>query len=139
MTDDVASLLKARVEHAANRGFPFVFPSPYDVQIPIRSVNEAHRSDTDKAKIDRHFRLYDLSHTFATRAVAAGADLPTLASPLGHANILMTMRYVHPAAEQKRVAMKKFEEYRAEGINSAAAGKQNLRVTTKTATMERVN
>jgi site-specific recombinase XerD len=58
--------------------------------------------------------------TFATRAVASGADLPTLTSLLGRASILMTMRYVHPAAEQKRMAMEKFERFRAEGINAAA-------------------
>jgi hypothetical protein len=31
----------------------------------------------------------------------------------------MTMRYVHPAAEQKRLAMEKFEKFRAEEIINA--------------------
>jgi len=44
-----------------------------------------------------------------TRAVAAGADLSTLSAILGHTNIQMTMRYVHPAAEQKRIAIENFE------------------------------
>jgi hypothetical protein len=32
----------------------------------------------------------------------------------------MTMRYVHPAAEQKRLAMEKFEKFRTDGIINAA-------------------
>jgi integrase len=118
---------------------PYVFPSPHDVQKPIGSVKKAHSAAIKRAKIERHFRLYDLRHTFATRAVTSGVDLPTLSSLLGHASILMTMRYVHPAAEQKRVAMEKFEKFRAEEIISAAAVQQNQRVTTKVTTVEHVN
>ena len=69
------------------------------------------------SKIKRHFRLYDLRHTFATRAAASGADLPILSVLLGHASIQMKMRYVHPAAEQKRKTIGKFEKFRTEGIN----------------------
>ena len=78
------------------------FPRHHNNQKPIGSVKKAHRASTLRAGIKGHFRLYDLRHTFATRAVASGADLPTLSALLGHASILMTMRYVHPAAEQKR-------------------------------------
>jgi hypothetical protein len=50
----------------------------------------------------------------------------------------MTMRYVHPAAEQKRTAAEKFEKFSAEGMISAAALQQRRRVTTKvTITRER--
>jgi integrase len=93
----------------------------------------------DRAKIKSHFRLYDLRHTFATRAVASGADLPTLSALLGHASIQMTMRYVHPAAEQKRVAIEKFEKFRTEGIINAVAAQKSQRVTTKVTTLERLN
>jgi hypothetical protein len=57
----------------------------------------------------------------------------------GHASILMTMRYVHPAAEQKRLAMEKFEKYRAEQTLAAATVQQSHRVPTKVTTVERVN
>jgi uncharacterized protein YoaH (UPF0181 family) len=43
----------------------------------------------------------------------------------------MTMRYVHPAAEQKKTAVEKFEKFSAEGIISAAALQQRQRVTTR--------
>jgi integrase len=73
------------------------------------------------AVIKPHFVLYDLRHTFATRAVAAGVDLPTLSAMLGHTSITMTMRYVHPAAEQKRLAAAKLENFRINGLIEAAS------------------
>jgi hypothetical protein len=51
----------------------------------------------------------------------------------------MTMRYVHPAAEQKRAAIERFEKFRAEAIIGAAATHQSQGVTTKVTTVERVN
>lgn len=44
-----------------------------------------------------------------------------------------------PAAEQKRVAMEKFEKFRAEGIISAAAIQRSHGVPTKVTTVGRVN
>jgi integrase len=116
-----------------------LFPSRHDIQKPIGSVKKARSAAVKRAKIERYFRLYDLRHTFATRAVDAGTDLPTLSSLLGHASILMTVRYVHPAAEQKKTAMEKFEKFSTEGIISAAALQQRQRVTTKVTTPEFVN
>jgi integrase len=139
MTDDVISLLRARVKKSSEKETPFLFPSPYDIQKPIGSVKKAHRAAAVRAKIKQHLRLYDLRHTFATRAVASGADPPTLSALLGHTSILMTMRYVHPAAEQKRVTMDKFEKFRAEAIISAAAARQRHGVPTIVTTVERVN
>jgi len=73
----------------------------------------------ENAEIAEHFRLYGLRHTFATRAVAAGVDLPTLSVILGHTKIQMTMRYVHPAEEQKKIAVGKLESFRVAGIVEA--------------------
>jgi integrase len=138
MTDDVARLLKARIKKLEKKETPLVFPSPYNFQKPIGSVKKAHRNAVSNAGIKGKFRLYDWRHTFATRAVAAGADLPTLSALLGHTTIQMTMRYVHPAAEQKRIVMKKFETFRAEGVIAAATDPKSHAVTTETTTVERV-
>jgi integrase len=54
--------------------------------------------------------LYDLRHTFATRMVEAGCDLPTLAAILGHSGLRMVMRYVHPTAQHQKEAMRKYEK-----------------------------
>jgi len=141
MTVDVVSLLKARALKAEKTGSSFVFPSPHDIEKPIGSVKKAHQTAMKRAGIKSHFRLYDLRHTFATRAVASGVDLPTLSALLGHASIQMTMRYVHPAAEQKRVAIQEFDRFSTAGIIAAAtaAAQQNQKVPTKVTTVEQIN
>jgi hypothetical protein len=65
-------------------------------------------------------------------------SLPTLAAILGHTTIQMTMRYVHPAAEEKRLAMNRFEKFRAEGIMNAATASRSHEVTTIVTTLEQV-
>jgi integrase len=61
----------------------------------------------------RYFRLYDLRHTFATRAAEAGIDLVTLVAMLVHSRIQMVLRYAHPTEEHQFNTMKKMEAYRA--------------------------
>jgi integrase len=56
--------------------------------------------------------LYDLRHTWATRAAMAGVDLVTLAAMLGHGRVQTVMRYAHPTEEHQFNAMKKLEAYR---------------------------
>lgn len=98
---------------------PFVFPSKGNLERPIGSVRKAHDAAVEKAGIKEHFRLYDLRHTYATRAVAAAVDLATLSDILGHTSIQMTMRYVHPGEEQRKLAAGKFETFRVAGIVEA--------------------
>ncbi|HEX2710676.1 MAG TPA: site-specific integrase [Candidatus Acidoferrales bacterium] len=111
MTEHVWELLRKRVIETTGN---YVFPSPTNLEKPIGSVRKAHDAAVARAGIQDHFRLYDLRHTFATRFIAAGGDLPTLAAILGHTKIQMTMRYVHPAEQQKRQAMGRLETYRVE-------------------------
>jgi integrase len=65
------------------------------------------------------FVLYDLRHTFATRMVEAGIDLVALKDILGHSDIRVTMRYVHPSQAHQDKAMEVYdrlnEERRASG------------------------
>jgi hypothetical protein len=44
--------------------------------------------------------------------------------PLGHTTVQMTMRYVHPAEEDKREASLKFEKYKAAETMKFAARSQ---------------
>jgi integrase len=133
MTDEVWSILKARTISSKS---PYVFSSPDKPERPIGSVRKAHDAAVRRAKILPGFRLYDLRHTYASRAVMAGVDLPTLAALLGHTSVQMTMRYVHPAEEHKRETTAKIERFKTASAMELAARSQG--VTTKVTTVDRV-
>jgi integrase len=134
MTDEVYSILKRR---SKKDGARYAFPSPDYPDRPISRVHKGHDGAVTRAKINPRFVLYDLRHTYASRAVMAGVDLPTLAALLGHTSILMTMRYVHPAEEHKKEAAGKLETYKAAEALKLATKSQ--RVSTVSTTVGRVN
>jgi integrase len=86
---------------------------PENKERPVGSVRKAHDAAIDRAGVE-DFRLYDLRHTFATRAAQAGVDVLTLAALLGHTTVQMTSRYVHPTDAHKADAAKKLETYNAQ-------------------------
>jgi integrase len=90
----------------------WVFPSDKVAGAHLGRMNGAHDRVCCATK-DQHalnFVLYDFRHTFATRMAQAGIDLATLAAILGHNSIRIVQRYVHPTAEHKQSAMRRFEE-----------------------------
>ena len=119
MTREVYEILQARSKEARGR---WVFSSPAGpgrVEHPdraIKSVRKAHDAALKRAGIQEHFRLYDLRHTYATRAAQAGIDVLTLAALLGHTTVQMTSRYVHPTDQHKQEAVQKLEAYNADVI-----------------------
>jgi integrase len=56
-------------------------------------------------------RLYDLRHTWATRAAMSGIDLVTLAALLGHSKIQMVLRYAHPTQEHQARSVERMEQF----------------------------
>ena len=58
--------------------------------------------------------LYDLRHTFATRAAQQGMPLPTLASVLGHSSLRQIQKYVHPTQEHQQSEMDRIDRIRQE-------------------------
>lgn len=55
-----------------------------------------------------HVRFHALRHSFATRCIAAGCDVKTVSSLLGHSSVSTTLElYVHPTLDQKRRAVEK--------------------------------
>jgi integrase len=102
-----------------SKKIPECFLSKGNPDLPIGSARKAHDATVEKSGIEEHFQLYDLRHIFATRAVAAGVDLRTLSAILGHTSMQMTMRFVHPAEEQKRFAAGKVETFRFAGMVEA--------------------
>lgn len=100
------TVLKQRTKFDAT----YLFPCETDENRPIPKVNNAH----DRAVRDSElapFRLYDLRHTWATRAAMSGIDLVTLAAMLGHSRIQMVLRYAHPTQEHQHQAMERLEEF----------------------------
>lgn len=61
-----------------------------------------------KAASIEYVCFHTLRHTFATRAIEAGADVKTVSEILGHANTMITVnRYAHSLFDQKRRLMEK--------------------------------
>lgn len=91
---------------------PFLFSCASDSSRPVPKVNNAHDRAVRDSKV-APFRLYDLRHTWATRAAMSGIDLVTLAAMLGHSRIQMVLRYAHPPQEHQSSAMERLERYNA--------------------------
>jgi len=75
---------------------------------PSKTLSYIHSEVVEKLKFN--FRVYDCRHTFASRAVASGVDLVTLAAILGHTNLKMLTRYCHPSEENKHNAILRMEK-----------------------------
>ncbi|HXG63746.1 MAG TPA: tyrosine-type recombinase/integrase, partial [Blastocatellia bacterium] len=89
---------------------PYLFPSPDDPFKPVVKLNNAHYGALKRSKL-KPFHLYDLRHTWATRAAMSGIDLVTLAAMLGHSRIQMVLRYAYPTEHQQAEAAKRLEEF----------------------------
>lgn len=89
---------------------PWIFPSSRRLGSHITKLNCPHDRALERLKMN--FVLYDLRHTFATRFIEGGGDVPALKEILGHKDIRTTMRYVHPSQQYIDDAMGKFERTR---------------------------
>jgi integrase len=77
---------------------------------PYRSFRTSFERAVKKAGIT-DFTFHDLRHTFASRLVMAGVDLPTVKELMGHKHIAMTLRYVHLSSDHKQRAVDTLEQY----------------------------
>src|ERR1700755_174596 len=98
----------------------YCFPCDADQSRPTPKVNNAH--DRVKANKVAPFRLYDLRHTWVTRAAMSGMDLITVASMLGHSRIQMVLRYAHPTQDHQTKAMERLEQFNVLQQISASIG-----------------
>jgi integrase len=97
----------AIVERRASGRAPdaFLFPGQRPTS-PATKMNNPHVRACSRAGF--RFRLYDLRHTFASRAAAKGMPLTTLAAILGHAGLRCVLNYVHPGQSDMDEAMLRF-------------------------------
>src|SRR5262245_25199538 len=77
---------------------------------PYRSFRSAFELAVRKAGLE-NFTFHDLRHTFASRLVMAGVDLPTVKELMGHKDIKMTLRYTHLSSDNKRRAVRALEQF----------------------------
>jgi integrase len=108
MNDTLTMLLKSGRLHAAegDRVFLNRYGQPY------RSFRTAFERAVRQAGI-QDFTFHDLRHTFASRLVMAGVDLPTVKELLGHKQITMTLRYAHLSSDHKHAAVRRLEQFAA--------------------------
>jgi integrase len=112
LTDKAKKVLSARMNKFDGE---YLFPqNDKDGQKATYNLIQWHLKTI--RRLGFNFRLYDCRHTFATRAVEKGIDLVVLASILGHANLKMKMRYVHPSEKQKADAIRKMETVSAKAV-----------------------
>jgi integrase len=137
LTDAALEVVKRRVA-AIPRGpgncqssGPYLFPRyvgfigdgsrvSYDWSRPMSQIWNAHQASLTASGIQPPFRLYDLRHTYGTRAVEAGTDVLTLMRLMGHASLHTTNRYVHLTQHHLEQAQKRMEAYRVEHIMEEA-------------------
>jgi len=71
----------------------------------VFSTKRAWNTAVRKAGITRRIRPYDLRHAFATEAIAAGADVGTVAQIMGNDPKMLLAHYQHVADARKRAVM----------------------------------
>jgi integrase len=100
-----------------NGGSKWFFPSPRRRGQHIISLRNSHEKVVSPVAVEGKPKpvripavLYDLRHTFATRAARDGMDVVALAAILGHASLRLVMKYVHPQQDHLDQAMTRLEQ-----------------------------
>jgi len=114
ITSRALPVLNRRVSRAKGAYlFPRRIGNGYDRSRPMTELEPAHQRALRKSGIEPPFRLYDLRHTYGTRAIEAGIDVFSVAKLMGHADLDTTQRYVHLSKGHLEEAQKKIERFRA--------------------------
>ena len=77
---------------------------------PYKSFRSAFEKAVQKGGLI-DFTFHDLRHTFASRLVMSGVDLPTVKELLGHKDISMALRYTHLSTDHKQHAVRLLEQF----------------------------
>ena len=106
MNDVLTTTLQAVKMKASTEGPVFRTPRGG----PYHNFRTAFERAVQQAGLE-DFTFHDLRHTFASRLVMAGVDLPTVKELLGHKGIAMTLRYTHLSIDHKQRAVKALEHF----------------------------
>lgn len=99
LTDAAIQILTATPR---TQGCEYVFAGRRYGQ-PLVAIHKILKSIQERAGIDR-FRPYDLRHSAATGALAAGADVRAVQALMGHADLQTTAGYLHSTDKRRRDA-----------------------------------
>lgn len=115
--DHLAAYLDAREAdeqaRAAKRGgrkgqtSPVLFPSPRGGKLTRQGFWKIVGRTARGAGLRGHVHPHQLRHSFATHLLAGGADLRSVQTLLGHANIATTEIYTHVSQDRVRQAYRK--------------------------------
>ena len=92
-----------------NNGSDFVFPAQDGGALRGKTLARPLATANKHSGVKR-VRFHDLRHTFASHLVMAGVPIRTVQELLGHADLMMTMRYAHLTPECGQDAIRQLEQ-----------------------------
>ena len=101
-------------------GNPWVIPGRIEGR-PMRNIDEAWGVVCELAGLD-NTRIHDCRHSFASRALALGENLPMIGRLLGHSELQATERYAHLDRDWVREAAVRIAESIASDILAGYSG-----------------
>jgi integrase len=115
--DDVLDALKA---HHHARG-PLVFCTAEGHRLTPGKIVRALASACKRAELERVIGPHVCRHTFASHLVMRGVPMRVVQELMGHASIVMTMRYAHLAPTVARDAVRLLDGFTAPGWSGSPA------------------
>ena len=103
-------------------GNPWVIPGRVEGK-PMRNIDEAWGVVCELAGL-KDTRIHDCRHSFASRALALGENLPMIGRLLGHSELQATERYAHLDRDWLREAAVRVSESIAADILTEYPGRQ---------------
>jgi integrase/recombinase XerD len=91
----------------ASLASPLLFPSPRGGKLTRQAFWKIVGRNARGAGIRGHVHPHQLRHSFATHLLSGGADLRSVQTLLGHANIATTEIYTHVSQDRVRQAYRK--------------------------------
>ena len=103
-------------------GNPWVIPGRVEGR-PMRNIDEAWGVVCDLADL-KDTRIHDCRHSFASRALALGENLPMIGRLLGHSELQATERYAHLDRDWVREAAVRISESVAADVLTGYPGQR---------------
>lgn len=88
---------------------PWLFPGKKDGHLQRKSLDNLHAKVRREHGLPAEFVLYSLRHTFGTRLAESGASPFEIKAAMGHSDIRVSQRYVHPSQASISLAMARKE------------------------------